>query len=94
MIVAPNFNIVTKNAIVASDYILIPAKADYLSTLGIDYLQRNVKELIEDFNEYTAVDDANTIEEINPKFLGVVFTMVQFNRQQPISAQKTIYGSN
>ena len=28
----PNFNIVTKNAIVASDNILIPAKPDYLST--------------------------------------------------------------
>ena len=34
----PNFNIVTKNAIVSSDGILIPAKPDYLSTLGIDYL--------------------------------------------------------
>ena len=38
----PNFNIVTKNAIVASDAILIPAKPDYLSTLGIDYLQRSL----------------------------------------------------
>ena len=34
----PNFNIVTKNAIVASQHIVIPAKPDYLSTLGIDYL--------------------------------------------------------
>ena len=41
----PNFNIVTKTAIVASDYLLIPAKADYLSTLGIDYLQRSLGEL-------------------------------------------------
>ena len=29
----PNFNIVTKTAIVASDQILIPAKADYLPLL-------------------------------------------------------------
>ena len=34
----PNFNIVTKTAIVASNYILVPARPDYLSTLGIDYL--------------------------------------------------------
>lgn len=33
----PNFNIITKNAIIASDLILVPAKPDYLSTLGIDY---------------------------------------------------------
>jgi len=39
----PNFNIVTKNAVVASDLILVPAKPDYLSTLGIDYLYRSVK---------------------------------------------------
>ena len=38
----PNFNITTKNAIVASDSILIPAKPDYLSTLGIDYLKREL----------------------------------------------------
>lgn len=38
----PNFNIVTKNALIASDKILIPAKPDYLSTLGIDYLHRSV----------------------------------------------------
>ena len=30
----PNFNIVTKTAIIASDYILVPARPDYLSTLG------------------------------------------------------------
>ena len=34
----PNFNIVTKSAIVACDYVLIPAKADYLSTMGIELL--------------------------------------------------------
>jgi len=84
----PNFNIVTKNAIVASNYILIPAKADYLSTLGIDYLQRNVKELIDDFNEYAMVEDTTSIEEINPAFLGVIFTMVQFRNLRPISAQR------
>lgn len=84
----PNFNIVTKNAIVTSNYILIPAKADYLSTLGIDYLQRNVKELIEDFNEYIAMDNTNEIEEIKPEILGVIFTMVQFKYKKPISVQR------
>lgn len=82
----PNFNIVTKNAIVASDKILIPAKPDYLSTLGISYLHRNVEELVKDFNAY-ASQDSDT-DEIRPKYLGVVFTMTQIYGGEPIAAQR------
>lgn len=81
----PNFNIVTKNAIVASENILIPAKPDYLSTLGIDYLQRSVKELVKDFNEYAGPDEADSI---SPQILGVIFTMIQITSGQPIAAQR------
>ncbi len=59
----------------ASDRILIPAKADYLSTLGIDYLQKNV-------------EDDSIVQKIDPAFLGVVFTMVQFYGGEPISTQR------
>ena len=82
----PNFNIVTKNAIVACQKILIPAKPDYLSTLGIDYLRRSVNELVKDFNEF--VDGDTSIEKISPQIMGVVFTMIQVNREQPIAAQR------
>lgn len=82
----PNFNIVTKNAIIASEQILIPAKPDYLSTLGIDYLQRSVNELVKEFNEYASIDEAT--ETISPAILGVIFTMIQISGGQPISAQR------
>jgi chromosome partitioning protein len=82
----PNFNIVTKNAIVASEKILIPAKPDYLSTLGIDYLHRSVSELVRDFNEYAKMD--SDTDEISPEILGVVFTMIQITSGQPIAAQR------
>ncbi len=82
----PNFNIVTKNALLASDKILIPAKPDYLSTLGIDYLHRSVEGLVEEFNEYAALD--SDTEEASPEFLGVIFTMIQIYSGEPISAQK------
>jgi len=82
----PNFNIVTKNAIIASEKILIPAKPDYLSTLGIDYLQRSVNDLVREFNEYAALDDDE--DEIDPAILGVLFTMIQITSGQPISAQR------
>lgn len=80
----PNFNIVTKNAIVASDEILIPAKPDYLSTLGIDYLRRSLDSLVRDYNDYIEMDV--TGERIAPGILGVVFTMTQLYRGDPIQA--------
>jgi chromosome partitioning protein len=82
----PNFNIVTKNALIASDKILIPAKPDYLSTLGIDYLHRSVEGLVSEFNEYAALDSET--EMVSPEFLGVVFTMIQIYGGEPISAQR------
>ena len=79
----PNFNIVTKNAIMASDNILIPAKPDYLSTLGIDYLIRNLGKLEEEFNQGSADIP------VRPEILGVVFTMIQIYREEPIRAQRS-----
>jgi chromosome partitioning protein len=70
----PNFNMVARTAIVASDHILVPAKADYLSTLGISYLRARLTRLIE---EYDLVAGMNNT--INPVILGVVFTMVQYS---------------
>lgn len=83
----PNFNIVTKTAIVASDYLLIPAKADYLSTLGIDYLIRSLGQLVRDYNEYAQLrSGASDVDAIDPQILGVVFTMLQFYGGRPIAA--------
>ncbi|MGW4593635.1 ParA family protein [Amycolatopsis thermoflava] len=85
---APNFGLVTKTAIVASEQILVPAKADYLSTLGLDYLAGNCATLVEQFNEFVGHkrggDDHHPID---PGFLGVVFTMVQIYSQQVTLAQ-------
>jgi chromosome partitioning protein len=83
----PNFNVVTKTAIVASDHVLIPAKADYLSTLGIDYLHRSLDQLVNDYNDYIKLDVASAEEDtIDPVVLCVVFTMLQFYAGQPIQA--------
>jgi chromosome partitioning protein len=77
---APNFNMITRTAVVASDHILIPAKADYLSTLGIDYLRRKLTELVRDYNAIAGG------EAIDPGILGVVFTMIQHSAEGPIIA--------
>lgn len=84
----PNFNVVTKTAIVASDYILVPTRPDFLSTLGIDYLIRNVGSLVSDYNDYAREGTNNTAPVIEPATIGVVFNMIQ-ERNGPISAQAT-----
>lgn len=84
----PNFNIVTKTAIVASEYLLVPARPDYLSTLGINYLISSVSKLVKDYNDYANVQEGQHVDPIDPAVLGVVFSMIQ-ERGGPISAQKT-----
>jgi chromosome partitioning protein len=84
----PNFNIITKMAIVACDYILVPARPDFLSTLGISYLIRNVNQLITDYNDFANMAHGNAVSVIDPKILGVVFTMIQEYGGQPISAHR------
>jgi chromosome partitioning protein len=83
----PNFNIVTKTAIIASDYILVPTRPDELSTLGIDYLMRSIKGLIKDYNDYAALEQGAKEKVIRPKIVGVVFTMIQEYGGGPMSAQ-------
>ncbi|PWE75871.1 cobyrinic acid a,c-diamide synthase [Bradyrhizobium sp. SUTN9-2] len=83
----PNFNIVTKTAIVASDYILVPTRPDELSTLGIDYLMRSINGLIKDYNDFATLDQGAKENPISPEILGVVFTMIQEYDGRPVSAQ-------
>lgn len=84
----PNFNIVTKTAIVASDYYLIPAKLDYLSTLGIEQLQKHVSDLIEDYNDYVEKNENFDYKKVMPKSLGVVATMVGVREGNVYSTQQ------
>ncbi|MFI5937006.1 ParA family protein [Actinoplanes sp. NPDC051494] len=88
---APNFGLVTKTAIVASDFVLVPAKPDYLSTLGIGYLKGSVDKLVGEYNDYIDHNPRGepTGPRIRPRFAGVVFTMTQVQSGQPILAQRT-----
>jgi chromosome partitioning protein len=86
----PNFGLVTKTAIVASGYVLVPAKPDYLSTLGIGYLRHSVDRLVVEYNEYVDHDSGGAVsgKRIDPQFAGVAFTMTQIHAGQPISTQR------
>lgn len=83
----PNFNIVTQNAIIASDMYLVPAKPDVLSTIGIDQLVRHIDSLTAKYNKF--VDSGGGAwKNATPSMLGVVFTMVNIYNQEPILTQK------
>jgi chromosome partitioning protein len=78
----PNFNIVTQTSIAASNYIVIPARPDHLSTLGISYLTQSIHDFKDDYNFYAK--QANT-SSIDPKILKILFTMVKVSKgKQPI----------
>ena len=77
----PNFSTVTRNAIVASDYYVIPAKMDYLSTLGINQLINHIKNLTEEYNSYAG-------SKIAPRFLGVIATMIDIRDGHPIKTNQ------
>ena len=88
---APNLNVLNKSALIASDWVLIPARADHLSTLGIEYLVKYLKTLIDGYNNFTRIraEGDPRIPRINPDILGVVFTMIQVRSDEPIKASKT-----
>ena len=90
----PNFNIVTKTAIIASDFLLVPARPDYLSTLGIEYLIRSVTALIKDYNDFAQLGQGEKVAPIQPKVLGVVFTMIQEYGGGPMAAQRAFMGQH
>ena len=73
----PNTNIVVKNALLASDYYIVPAKMDYLSTMGIQQLIDGVNEYIEEYCRHMNTLN-NPPEYIQPsiKLLGIVPMMV------------------
>jgi chromosome partitioning protein len=83
----PNFNVVTRTAIAASDFILVPTKADYLSTIGFENLLRNVQKFKAEFNQKQS-DWPKKASPINPKWLGIVFTMLSLRLGEPIRNQK------
>ncbi|GAA1290807.1 AAA family ATPase [Pseudonocardia aurantiaca] len=80
---APNFGLIAKNAVAASDLLLIPTKPDYLSTNGIDSLGLKIRSFVEEYNEHSAVP-------VERPAAAVVFTMVQNQNGVPIEAQRSV----
>lgn len=81
----PNFNIVTKTAIIASHYLLIPVKPDYLSAVGIDSLIASYKNLLTDYNEYVNFSENKYYSHISSSVLGIIFNKVKTHNEKPVA---------
>lgn len=71
----PNVNLVTQNAFYASDYFVVPAIPDFLSTTGISLIRDYMDKFNEDFNNMHHYAEFG--ENYNDtKFGGIIFNMV------------------
>jgi len=63
---APGYNLLTRSALVASDFYLLPTKSESLSIVGIQLLERRIAKLKESHEENGLIDI---------QMLGIVFNM-------------------
>lgn len=84
---SPAFGMLTRAAVIASDFILVPTRPDHLSTYGISALVHRVQELKREYN-WQLDASAGTVKsagKARAEFLGVVFTMAQSRNLKLIS---------
>ncbi|CAO5246995.1 chromosome partitioning protein [Frankia sp. AgKG'84/4] len=85
----PSFGMLTRSAVLASDFLVIPAKPDELSTVAIEHF-------VDRFAYFGSVYDGAAVrlrsadpqDRVSAVILGVVFTMVRFQGKAPILAEQ------
>ena len=71
----PNVNLVTQNAFFASDFYVIPAIPDFLSTVGISLIRQYMDQFNADYKSMWAYANCSGFYT-ETKFCGVIFNMV------------------
>ena len=81
----PSFDLITQNAIYASDYYLIPTKLDYLSTVGAPTLYEHIEKLRDEISKSIDEFDFREFNKMDVKNLGLLPTMVKIISRKPKS---------
>lgn len=83
----PHFGVVTRAAIAACDHVLVPARPDLLSTLGIEHLLGKLGRFVWEYNRVADLQSGvrPAVKRLDPRVLGVVLMMVQYYRGRPTS---------
>lgn len=71
----PNIYILSRNAILASDFYIIPTIPDFVSSFGIPFIHKHIEELIRNWL-------------VKTKFLGIVLNRVKVQKQTFVREQK------
>lgn len=71
----PNVNLVTQNAFFASDYYVVPAIPDFLSTVGISLINQYMSQFNSDYHSMWSYAGMPG-EYVDTKFGGIIFNMV------------------
>jgi len=71
----PNINLTTQNALFASTHFVIPAKADFLSTVGISLIKKKMKELSTDYANMWQIADPE-YQYQGAKASGIIFNEI------------------
>lgn len=85
----PGFGLLAQAAMVASDHVLMPTKADYLSTAGLDLLHGAIESFLTIYNaqasRYAGRHSSSPLE-LDDRW--VIYTMVEFMHQRPIATNQ------
>jgi len=88
----PNINLTTQNALFASTHFVIPAKADFLSTVGISLIKEKMTELTSDYaNMWQIADPTFHYEGATPS--GIIFNEIVERSAEPKQGHQEIIDS-
>jgi chromosome partitioning protein len=71
----PNLYLATQNGLFASDYYVIVALAEYLSTLGIAHIQKSIQSIFDEASSFAT--DIGASKLLAPNLLGIIFNRLR-----------------
>ncbi|NHM25928.1 AAA family ATPase [Desulfofundulus sp. TPOSR] len=85
----PNLYLATQNGLFASDGYVIVALAEYLSTVGISYIQRAIGKIFDDANERLGMAGSAARFRV-PELVGIIFNRLYSQERGTVAEETTM----